>query len=38
MMSCDCSPLDVDDETDAASIVFVARIVETLLDRESDHA
>ena len=30
--------LDIDDETDATSIVFVSRIVETLLNWESDHA
>ena len=30
--------LDVDHETDATSIVFVSRVVETLLNWESDHA
>ncbi len=29
--------LNIDDETDATSIVFVSWIVETLLNRESDH-
>ncbi len=29
--------LDIDHETDAASIVLVLRIVETLLNGESDH-
>ncbi len=29
--------LNIDDETDAADIVFVSGIVETLLNRESDH-
>ncbi len=38
MMSCDCSPLNIDHEADATGIVFVSRIVETLLNRESDHA
>ena len=30
--------LDVDHEADATGVVLVSRIVETLLDRESDHA
>ena len=30
--------LRIDDEADAASIVLVPRIVQTLLDRESVHA
>jgi len=29
--------LNIDDETDATSIMFVYWIVETLLNRESDH-
>ena len=29
--------LNIDHEADATSIVFVSWIVETLLDRESDH-
>jgi hypothetical protein len=29
---------DIDDETDATGIVLVSRIVETLLNWESDHA
>jgi hypothetical protein len=30
--------LNINDKTDATGIVFVAWIVETLLNRESDHA
>ena len=29
---------DIDDKTDATSIVFVSWVVETLLNGESDHA
>ncbi len=30
--------LNIDHETDATGIMLVSRIVETLLNRESDHA
>ena len=38
MMSCDLCALDIDHEADATGVVFVAWVVETLLNRESDHA
>ena len=34
MMSCDLLAVDVDHETHAAGVVLIARVVQSLLDRE----